>query len=52
VHEVVPPQVQDPALAQAAGVPAAVRKRLIGPTHCSCTKTRKVPSCPSSLLLQ
>ena len=32
---------------QASRVSDAVR--LTGPTHCSCTKTRKVPSCPNSL---
>jgi len=37
---------------QAAGVPGAVRECLIGPAHCSCTKARKVPRRPSSLLLQ
>jgi len=37
---------------QAAGVPDAVREYLIVPTHCSGTKTREVPSHPSSLLLQ
>jgi len=37
---------------QAAGVPGAGRGCLIDPTHCACTKTRKVPSRPSSLLLQ
>ena len=34
---------------QASGVPGAVRERLIGPTHYSCTKTRKVPSHPNSM---
>jgi len=37
---------------QAAGVPGAVGECPIGPTHCSCLKTRKMPIRPSSLLLQ
>ena len=34
---------------QAAGFAGAVRERLISPTHCSCTKTREVPSRSDSI---
>jgi len=34
---------------QASGVSGAVRECLLSPTHCSCTKTRKVPSRHNSM---
>jgi len=34
---------------QAAGDADGVREHLISPTHCSCAKTRKVPSRPDSM---
>ena len=35
---------------QAPGVAGVVRECLIGPAHCSCTKTRRLPSRPDLLL--